>query len=120
MEDWFAGDYSCCLCAPIEVGVAIIGWFTAINSLLLIKQINGVTDDGSSKGEHAGTMFYNVSYFCLMPFLSQIYWFFKYWRNDSEDSRNNLVKGNMACFMSVIALYVWFFVYFVSIEDSDF
>ena len=120
IDDWFAGDYSCCLCLPIELGVSVIGWFTLVNALLLIWQINGVTDDGSSKGERAGASFYNVSYICWSPYLFSLYQFFKYSRVDSEYTRNELIKGNMAVFASVIALYTWMFVYFVSIEDSDF
>jgi hypothetical protein len=105
---------------PIEVGVRVIACFTAINALLLLWQINGVTDDGSSKGERAGPKFYNMSYFCLSPFLYSMFQYIKNWRNDSETSREQLIKGNMACFISVIALYTWMFVYFISIEESDF
>lgn len=120
IDDWFAGDYSCCLCLPIELGITVIGIFTLLNSLLLLWQINGVTDDGSSKGERAGPTFYNVSYICWSPFLFSIYQYFKYWRKDSEHSRNELIKGNIAVFASIIALYSWMFVYFVSIEETSF
>lgn len=82
--------------------------------------MNGVTDDGSSKGERAGPMFYNISYLCLSPFAYSAFKYFMQWRKDSEYNREEMIKGNMAAFISVISLYTWMFVFFISIEDSDF
>ena len=93
---------------------------TCVNFLLLLWQVNGVTDDGSSKGERAGPMFYNISYMCLSPFAYGAYKYFVQWRKDSEHNREEMIKGNLAVFCSVIALYSWMFTYFISIEDSDF
>ena len=47
-DDWFGGDFSCCFCLPIDVGIKTSAGWSLINWLLLIWQINGVTDDGSS------------------------------------------------------------------------
>mgnify|MGYP006086254939 FL=1 len=121
MEDWFAGDYSCCLCVPIETAIGMIGWATIINAALLIKQINSVTDDGSSKGVVAPPSFYYTSYLCWSPFVFGIFSFVNHWvRTDTESSRNLMIQGNTAVFFSVIALYLWFFAYFISIEETDF
>ena len=99
----------------------MMGWTTIINAALLLKQINGVTDDGSSKGVMAPPSFYYTSYFCWSPFLFGTYSFVSYWcRGDSENARNLMVQGNTAVFFSIIALYVWFFAYFITIEETDF
>ena len=37
IDDWFAGDYSCCLMVPIEVGVNAIGVFTVVDGALLLR-----------------------------------------------------------------------------------
>jgi hypothetical protein len=105
---------------PIEIGVQVTAVFTCLNLLLLLWQVNGVTDDGSSKGERAGPMFYNISYLCLSPFAYAAFKYFMQWKKDSEYNREEMIKGNMAAFISVIALYTWMFVFFISIEDSDF
>ena len=47
-DDWFGGDFSCCFCVPIKEGIQASAVWSLINWLLLIWQINGVTDDGSS------------------------------------------------------------------------
>lgn len=120
MDDWFASDYSCCLCVPIEHSINIMGWVTIINAALLIKQINNVTDDGSSKRQVAGPSFYYTSYLCWSPMIYGIYSFVRFWLKDSEHTRSLLVQGNTAVFFSIIALYCWFFVYFISIEETDF
>jgi len=57
---------------------------------------------------------------CLTPFLYAAFKYFMHYRRDTEYNREELIKGNIAVFCSVIALYTWMFVFFVSIEESDF
>ena len=120
VEDWFGSDYSCCLCVPIKTGVYLIGLIQVINAVAVMLQINGITDDGSSKGEKAGPRFYYMSYLCWSPWLYAIWCFLRFMKNDNFENRNGLVKGSYAIAISLSALYTWFFVYFVSIEDNDF
>ena len=120
MEDWFGTEYSCCLCLPIKNGVHIIGVTQIINALLVLRQVNNVTDDGSSQGEHAGPKFFYISYLCWSPWLFAIFTYLNFLRKDTFDIRNEMVKGSTAVFFSLIALYGWFFAYFISIEQTDF
>ena len=83
-------------------------------------QINGITDDGSSKGEKAGPRFYYMSYICWSPWLYAIINFLRFMKTDNFENRSGLIKGANAIAISLGALYLWFFVYFINIEDNDF
>ena len=41
-------------------------------------------------------------------------------KTDNFENRNGLIKGSYAITISLGALYLWFFVYFVNLEDNDF
>ena len=97
-----------------------MGFFQIINAVAVMYQINGITDDGSSKGEKAGPRFYYMSYICWSPWLYAIINFLRFMKTDNFENRNGLIKGSNAIAISLGALYLWFFVYFINIEDNDF
>ena len=118
-EEWFGTDYSCCLCIPIKTGVYLIGLIQLVNSIAILFQINGITDDGSSKGVTAPPRFYYMSYLCWSPWLYANFNFLKFIVSDTFENRNALVRGSTAITISLTATYFWFFVYFINIEETD-
>ena len=118
-DDWFGSDFSCCFCVPIQLGVKLIGMWWVINFAALVWQINGVTDDGSSKGDLAGPQFYYICYFFLSWWA---YAFFKYavWMcNDTFTNRNELVGACFVIMCSIGSLYFWLFIYFITLEEGN-
>ena len=120
IDDWFAGDFSCCLCFPIDLGINLIGFFTILDGIFVASQIHGITDDGRDDGENAPAFFYLVSYLCWMPFLAGIAAFVKYKKSDSEEIRNYMVKANLSVLIGVIALYCWYLTYFLNAGTTNF
>ena len=120
-DDWIGSEFSCCFCFHIIFGVKLIQIWWVINVAFLVWQINGVTDDGSSKGEVAGPKFYFISYLCLIPFVRSFWAMFSFNKyGESENTRAGLVSGSLASIYSVIALYIWFFVYFVTLQEENY
>ena len=104
---------------PIELGVRIIGWTTVIDGALVMRQIYSVSDDARDDGEMAPPIFYIVSYMCWLPFLAGTAAFINYKRNDTAETRDLMIKGNMTVIFGIIAIYVWFLLYFLSIGETD-
>ena len=116
-------ERSCCFIIPIRCGVTLIGILTIIQYGLLIWQIHGVDDDGSSDHNQPGTQFYTISYVCVLPFFVNIITFLRYWlccKGDQVRMRKHMMLTNKAIFYSVLALYLWFLLYFSTVAKHDF
>ena len=68
----------------------------------------------------APPLFYLVSYICWLPFLAMTAAFINYKRKDSEDARVMLLKANTILLCGVSALYTWFILYFLSVDEGSF
>ncbi len=61
-----------------------------------------------------------MSYLLLTPIAYTIFTFYRYWTSDSTAKRKGLVIGMVMSFGATLTLYIWFFIYFLFIEEMTF